>query len=80
MKLDRRPMGEKTTVWNLATDEEMLFTLEPVEALISAAILKDRQCGNLTNPITRERYRKMILFGNVSASIGDLAVKLHKGA
>lgn len=67
----------KSIVYNLATGEELIFTLAPEEALISAAIIAAGETGNLINPITRAKFAKRIVRthrGN--ASIDYLAVKL----
>lgn len=63
-------------VLDLATGAEEYYMLSPVEALISAAIVRDKRTGNLTDQRTRDQYRARILFGTHSASLGDLAVKL----
>lgn len=70
-------MKNNILVLNLATGEELHYVaLTPVEALVSAAILCDKRAGDLANTFVRERYAKKILFGQRTASIGDLAVKL----
>lgn len=68
--------NQSVTVLNLATGQEQIYTnLTPLEALISAAITQDEP-HNLTNTITRKRYAAAIIYGEISASIGDFAVKL----
>jgi hypothetical protein len=64
-----------TLVLNLATGEEQTYTTAPIEALITAAIMGDKRTGDINNPLTRERYRKMVIYGRWSASIGDFAVR-----
>ena len=66
-----------TTVYNLATGEELIYVgITPRDALISAAILHNREANNLTNPLTRDRYEKRIITGRYGISIDDLAVKI----
>lgn len=65
-----------TLVLNLETGAESYYTLEPIEALISAAIEQDKRVGCLTDSFVRARYAKKILASTKTASIGNLAVRL----
>ena len=67
---------DSTLVLNLATGEESYYDLEPLEALISAAIIEAKETSKLTNPLTRKRYAGKIIFGRETAGIGDLAVRI----
>lgn len=67
----------EVTVLNMSTGEESCYlNLTPIEALISAAIMQARETSNLTNPLTRKRFSNKIIFSKITASIGDLGVKL----
>ena len=63
-----------TMVLNLETGEELYFVLPPVEALISASILKYEDPGLVSNPLTRKRYAQKFLYGVSTASIGVFGV------
>jgi hypothetical protein len=63
------------TVYNLATGREYVYAgLELIDALVSAAILEDKRAGDLTNLEVRELYKKKLISGKSSLSIGDLTV------
>jgi hypothetical protein len=64
-------------VLNMATGEEQTYMdIEPISALISAAILGENKLGDVSNPLTRARMRKLVLYGKKTASIGDYGVEL----
>lgn len=67
------------TVLNLASNEEYTYSdMSPLDALINTAILNDLSSDFLDNPLTREKYRKKIIVGRYSASIGNFGVLLEK--
>lgn len=70
----------KSTVYNLETETEYVFCLEPLEALISAAILEDKKASLLTDAATRKKYSQKIRHGILSSTIGDLSVMMRTGA
>ena len=79
MNANRKTQGaEKPSsvmVLDMSTGAEMTYTgLTPIEALVSAAILNDKRCGDVSNGLVRAKYEKLILVGQRSASIGNLAV------
>ena len=53
------------------------YKLDPIEALISAAIIEDKRTTNLTTEVVRDEYRQKIIFGKKTAAIGDLAVRIN---
>ena len=64
-------------VYDLSTRQEQTFYgIEPLEALISSAMLKADEVDLITNHLSRERYRKRILIGQISAGLDDFAIKL----
>jgi hypothetical protein len=66
----------ETLILNLATGEEQIYTCEPLDALISAAILASNQASQVSNPITRNKFSKRVIFGKNTAGLDDFAVKL----
>jgi hypothetical protein len=65
-----------TMVLNLETGEELYFDALPVEALISASILKYEDPSLVSNPLTRKRYAQKVLYGVCTASIGVFGVQV----
>lgn len=64
-------------VLNMATGAESWYLADnPIQALVSAAILEDKRAGDLTNAFVRGRYESKVLYGKMSASLGDLAVRI----
>lgn len=64
-------------VMDLNTGKQFDYvSLSPKDALISCAILNDKKTSSLTDILTRKQYESKIIYGKLTASIGDLAVKL----
>lgn len=64
------------TVYCLISDEEMTFTdITPIDALISATLMYE-QPNKVSDPLTRSKQAKRIIFGRTTASIGDYGVTL----
>jgi hypothetical protein len=64
-------------VINLSSDKEYTYAgLKPIEALVSCAILNDKATSSLTDKNFRAKYEAKIIYGKLTASIGDLTVKL----
>ncbi len=69
--------NQNVTVYNLSTGKEYFYVgLTPIDALISCAILNDKATSSLTDKNFRAKYAAKIQYGKLSASIGDLTVKL----
>ena len=72
-----RKENNVVAVFNLSSAREYTYVgLNPIEALISCAILENKQTSDLTDKNTRSKYESKIIYGKLSASIGDLTVKL----
>ena len=62
-------------VLSLVDNLEYTFVgIDCIDALISQAILNSNQHMQVSNNMTRAKYRKKVLYGRYTASIGDLAV------
>lgn len=68
------PNTEPVTVFNLASDEEMVFMLEPKEALVSAYMLGNSYASRLHDRAFRERLKAAITEGKTAYGLGDFAV------
>lgn len=70
-------MSKSILVVNLADGTEQTYVgVDPVEALISAYLIGNKMSLNLSNPITRKNALKKVVFGKVSAGLGDYAVRI----
>jgi hypothetical protein len=65
----------KAHVYNLSDDSYEVYTLPPMEALISAAILKDKRTSQLTDKAVRDLYMERIEESRLCFVIGDLCVR-----
>ena len=65
-----------TLVLNLATGEEQYYTCQPIDALVTAAILGSDQASQVSNPITRAKFSKRIVYGKTTAGIAPFAVQI----
>jgi hypothetical protein len=64
-------------VFNLSTAGKYYYSgLTPIDALISCSILENKQVGDVSNKVTRSKYASKIIYGKLTASIGDLTIKL----
>jgi hypothetical protein len=68
---------DSVLVFNLSTAKEYYYSgLTPIDALVSCSILENKQASSLTDKSTRAKYESKITYGKLTASIGDLTVKL----
>jgi hypothetical protein len=65
-----------TTVYNLATDEQQVYSCDPINALISAAMLDRRLGSGLSIPGDRDKMKNRITYGKKTATIGDWEVRI----
>ena len=67
----------ETMVLNLADGTEQVFKgISSLDALVSAFLIGEGLSHLLTNELTRSNASKRIIFGKISAGLGDFAVKL----
>jgi hypothetical protein len=65
------------TILNLSTGREYFYVgLNPIDALVSCSILENKQTSSLTDKAFRAKIAENIVYGKLTASIGDLTVKL----
>lgn len=65
-------------IYDLANNEEKTFVnaLPAIENLITAYMIDTGMASQIHDPITRDRCRSKVLRGKISASLGNLAVKI----
>ena len=67
----------ETIVLNLADGTEQVFKgISSLDALVSAFLIGEGFSLSLSNELTRSNASKRIIFGKISAGLGDFAVKL----
>ena len=68
---------KKTLVVNLANNTEQTFIndLPTIENVITA-YLTSIKISNIHDQITRDKYRKVAVFGKVSVSVGNFAARI----
>lgn len=72
-------LTRKTHVLDLANNNERTFfnALSAIENLITAYMIDTGMASQIHNQRMRDRCRSKVLRGKISASLGDLAVKIQ---